>query len=307
MEDLIQKRIKEELRFRFKLFIVELAELSKCKKKTLQEYNVSKSTYYSWKVKYDKYGKSGLRRRKPVSNSHPRKISSSTIEKILEMRKEYQMGPKRIMWYLERYHGINISQSSVSRTLVKYGVNKLSKTSSRRIVHSKRYSKSVPGHHVQVDVRFLTFNDHQGRKIKRYQYTAIDDATRIRALKIYNKHNQKSSINFIDYVVDKFPFRINTIRTDRGHEFQALFHWHVEDNGMRHVYIKARTPQLNGKVERSHRTDKDEFYQLLSYTDDVDLNEKLKSWEHFYNFNRPHTAFDGKTPYEALKLLIQGA
>jgi transposase InsO family protein len=84
-----------------------------------------------------------------------------------------------------------------------------------------------------------------------------------------------------------------------------LFHWHVEDNGMRHVYIKARTPQLNGKVERSHRTDEDEFYQLLSYTDDVDLNEKVKSWEHFYNFNRPHAAFEGKTPYEALKLLIK--
>mgnify|MGYP000465718585 FL=1 len=58
---------------------------------------------------------------------------------------------------------------------------------------------------------------------------------------------------------------------------------------MRDVYIKARTPQLNGKVERSHLTDKDEFYQLLSYTDDIDLDEQLKSWEYFYNFNRPHS------------------
>jgi len=79
----------------------------------------------------------------------------------------------------------------------------------------------------------------------------------------------------IDYVVEKFPFRIRTIRTDRGHEFQALFHWHVADLGMEHVYIKPRTPQLNGKVERSHRTDKDEFYQLLTYRDDVDLEKKL--------------------------------
>ena len=44
---------------------------------------------------------------------------------------------------------------------------------------------------------------------------------------------------------------------------------------MEHVYIKARTPQLNGKVERSHRTDKDEFYQLLTYKGDVDLEKKL--------------------------------
>ena len=78
-------------------------------------------------------------------------------------------------------------------------------------------------------------------------------------------------------MVDKFPFRISTIRTDRGHEFQARFHWHVEDQGMRHVYIKPQTPQLNGKVERSHRTDQTEFYQLLTYTDDTDLNAKFKA------------------------------
>ena len=54
---------------------------------------------------------------------------------------------------------------------------------------------------------------------------------------------------------------------------------------MRHVYIKPQSPQLNGKVERSHRTDQEEFYQLLTYTDDVDLNQKLKAWEQFYNLN----------------------
>ena len=31
----------------------------------------------------------------------------------------------------------------------------------------------------------------------------------------------------------------------------------------------------------------------------VDLNKKLKQWENFYNFGRPHTAHSGKTPYEA--------
>ncbi len=56
------------------------------------------------------------------------------------------------------------------------------------------------------------------------EYTAIDDATRIRAMKIYLRHNQQNAIKFIDYVIEKFPFRIHTIRTDRGHEFQAQFH-----------------------------------------------------------------------------------
>jgi RHS repeat-associated protein len=44
-----------------------------------------------------------------------------------------------------------------------------------------------------------------------------------------------------------------------GHEFQALFHWHCEDLGIRHVYIKKTSPHLNGKVERSYLTDQTEF------------------------------------------------
>ena len=102
-----------------------------------------------------------------------------------------------------------------------------------------------------------------------------------------------------------FPFRIYTVRTDRGHEFQALFHWHLADQGIQHVYIKPRTPQLNGKVERSHRTDQQEFYQLLSYKGDVDLEQRLAEWERFYNFGRPHGAFAGQTPYEALRERLQ--
>ena len=154
-------------------------------------------------------------------------------------------------------------------------------------------------------MKFLALTTEDGRKIRRYQYTAIDDATRIRALRIYKKHNQKSSIDFIDYVIVKFPFRIHTVRTDRGHEWQAHFHWHVEDKGIRHVYFKPRSPQLNGKVERSHRSDQEESYQLLTYTDDVDLNKKLEVWENFDNCNRPHGAFKGKTPYEALRSMLK--
>jgi len=46
--------------------------------------------------------------------------------------------------------------------------------------------------------------------------------------------------------------------------FQAKFHWFVkEDKGIKHIYIKPRSPRLNGNVEKVHRTDPGEFYQLL--------------------------------------------
>lgn len=82
-------------------------------------------------------------------------------------------------------------------------------------------------HHVQVDVKFLDFKTQEGRKVRYLQYTAIDDARRIHALKIYEQHTQQDAIDFVDYIIAKFPFRINTICTDNGHEFQVKFHWHL--------------------------------------------------------------------------------
>ena len=255
-------------------------------KEACRDFNVSRSSFYRWKKAYAKEGKVGLTRKKPVARSHPRQIPPEFVEKILHLRTKYHLGPQRIAWYLERYHGFKTSCSSVYRTLKRNGIGRLPRNVGRRAIHTRRYAKQVPGHQIQIDVKFLNLKSEEGSRIRRYQYTAIDDATRVRALRIYKGHNQKSSIDFIDYVIEKFPFRIHTVRTDRGHEWQAQFHWHVEDKGIRHVYIKPRSPQLNGKVERSHRSDQEEFYQLLTYTDNVDLNKKLATWEEFYNLNR---------------------
>ncbi len=307
IEHEIEKKANELIKFRrrYSIVLTILEEKEISVKRACEVLDMPKSSYYEWKKRYELYGIEGLKRRKPIAHHHPNQIPQEVIDKVIELRTNYQLGPIRISWYLERYHDINVSESSVYRILRRKGLNRLPKTASRRTVHTKRYAKKVPGHHVQVDVKFAHLTDSFGNKVRRYQFTAIDDATRIRALKMYKKHNQSSAIDFIEYVIEKFPFRIHTIRTDRGHEFQARFHWHVEDKGMRHVYIKPKSPQLNGKVERSHRTDQEEFYQLLTYTDDVDLNKKLKAWENFYNFNRPHGAFDGKTPYEALKCTLE--
>jgi len=71
-----------------------------------------------------------------------------------------------------------------------------------------------------------------------------------------------------------------------------------------YMFIKPRTPRLNGKVERSHRTDEEEFYQSLEYTGDVDLNKKLEEWERFYNLHRPDSGNGGKTLYEELRVKL---
>ena len=291
---------KQKREIRRKKRVLEYAEKIGNAAKACRYFGVSRSNFYLWKARYEEFGDEGLIRRRPNIERYPRQTSEDVVEKILHLRRTYHMGPQRIVWYLERYHEIKVSSSTVYRTCRRHGMSRLPSRVGRRTVHTHRYEKRSPGRAVQVDVKFLNLTTKSGRRVRRYQFTAVDDATRVRALKVYKRHTQANAIKFIDYVVEKFPFRIDTIQTDNGHEFQAQFHWHVVDSGMQHRYIKPKSPQLNGKVERSHRTDKEEFYQLLSYKGDVDLEKKLAEWEYFYNYQRPHGAHRGKTPYEAL-------
>ena len=284
-----------------KLKVLRHAEQAGHVAKTCRYFGIGRASFCRWKSAYRESGEAGLINAKPIPKNPANQMPPEIVDKVLYLRSKYHLGSIRIVWYLARYRDIKISDAGVTRILKRNGVGRLPRGTRVRKVHTKRYNKQVPGHHIQMDVKFLSFIDERGKKIRRFQYTAIDDATRVRALKIYEKYTQASAIDFVDHIIGKFPFRIKEIRTDNGHEFQAKFHWHVEDKGIRHAYIKRGTPQLNGKVERSHRSDQEELYQLLSHKNDVDLGAKLDEWENFYNFNRPHGAFNGKTPYEALR------
>jgi len=250
--------IDEAFRLVFTKRVLDYAEGIGNVSEACRDFKVQRSTFYEWKKAFDREGIEGLVRKKPIAKSHPKHLKPEVVEKILSLRKNYNLGPQRITWYLERYHGIKISTSSVYRTLVRNGVSRLSKKVPRRAIHTRRYAKQVPGHHVQVDVKFVTLKTPDNRRVRRFQYTAVDDATRIRALKIYSRHTQKNAIDFINYVIEKFPFRIHTIRTDRGHEFQALFHWHVEDKGISmsisslvHLSSMERSRDPTGPIRRS--------------------------------------------------------
>ena len=222
--------------------------------------------------------------------------------------------------YLKRYHDVTISKSGVWRILKRLDMARLpaSQRYKRRDLRWKRYEKDRPGHRVQVDVKFveplpaaagpMPEMTPVGEQGKFYQYTAIDDCTRLRVLKIYPRNNQKTAIQFVDHVLAQLPFAVETIQTGNGAEFQSAFHWHVLDKGIQHVYIKPRTPRLNGKVERSHRIDAEEFYRLLDgvVIDDVNIfNAKLQEWQDYYNYHRPHGGLDGQTPYERLRQKTQ--
>ena len=95
------------------------------------------------------------------------------IKQVLELRQEHKLGTWRLKWYLERYHDIHISESSVYRILKRNNVEPLDKKIQRRAMHTIRYEKETPGHQVQVDVKFLIFEGPNGSKIKRFQYMPL--------------------------------------------------------------------------------------------------------------------------------------
>ena len=274
--------------------------------KTCRYYGISRTVYYRWFRRYEAEGIDGLRDRSKRPHVSPRATQVEVVGKIIYLRQHYHFGPLKISMYLKRYHDVDISNSGVWRILKRLDMSRLP-SSQRYKRHDRRwqrYEKPQPGHQIQVDVKFVA--PIGAAKRRYYQFTAIDDCTRLRVLRIYDRLNQKTAIGFIDYVLEKLPFRVESIQTDNGSEFQSAFHWHVLDRGIRHVYIRPLTPRLNGKVERSHRIDGEEFYRMLVgvVVDDTELfNEKLQEWEDYsYNFDRPHGSLGGQTLYERLRV-----
>jgi hypothetical protein len=151
---------------------------------------------------------------------------------------------------------LSITSHDLYNVVTRNSIYRLPTSQHKHSLPSIRHQRQVPGHHVQVDVKFLHLEDPESRKVRRFQYTAIDDATRIGTLRIYEKHTQANAIHFIGHVVERFPFHIHTARTHNGHGFPTELHGHAEDQGIRHVYIKPTSPNPSGKAERSDFTDK---------------------------------------------------
>ena len=290
-------------RWRLKV-LQEGAERSRNVARTCRHFGISRQAFYRWHRRYEAHGEAGLWDRARRPHRSPRATPPEVVGKILYLRQHYHFGPGKIADYLGRFHQVTMAGSSVHRILTRHGMNRLPANQPHRARGQrwKRYEKPQPGHRLQMDVKFLQRIPATRKRL--YQFTAIDDCTRIRVLKVYDACNQNTAIRFADDVLRRLPFRVHVVQTDNGAEFQSQFHWHLETRDVRHVYIRPRTPHLNGKVERSHRVDDQEFYQLLDkngISDDIHLfNERLREWEDYYNYQRPHAALDGQTPYERL-------
>jgi hypothetical protein len=134
-----------------------------------------------------------IRRARPPHRS-PRAIAGDVVNKILYLRQSYHFGAGRITDYLRRFHQVAVVRSSVHRILTRHGMQRLP-ANQKHQPHRKRwqrYEKPQPGHRLQMDVKFL--ERIPGTQKRLYQFTAIDDCTRIRVLKVYDRCNQRTAI-----------------------------------------------------------------------------------------------------------------
>src|SRR5215468_12377485 len=168
--------------------------------RTCRHFGISRQAFYKWKRRYDTYGEAGLCDRSRTPHRSPRATPREVVSKILYLRQHYHFGPGRIADYLKRFHQLVVAVSSVHRILLRHEMNRLPANQKHR-AHAKRwqrYEKPQPGHRLQIDVKFL--ERIPGSRKRLYQFTAIDDCTRLRVLKIYEHCNQFSAIRFVDEV-----------------------------------------------------------------------------------------------------------
>ena len=250
---------------------------------------ISRPTLRQWVRRYQKDGEAGLesRPRRPI-NPKEKKVTEEIERWVLELRKR-RLGSRRIQSELHRLHNCSLSRRTIQNVLNQHQEAPLMKTRRPRKT-VKRYAREIPGERVQFD----TCEIDKGL----YQYTAIDDCTRMKVIKLYPQKTAENSLDFLEYVIEELPFPIQRVQTDRGMEFFAYeFQQRLMDYAIKFRPIRPRSPHLNGKVERSQKTDWDEFYSTVDFSD-PDLNEKLRQWQDYYNHERPHGSLNNRTPWE---------
>ncbi|HDI3253751.1 IS481 family transposase [Vibrio cholerae] len=250
---------------------------------------ISRPTLRKWVTRYENDGLSGLKSISRRTHSSPNSKITPDIEKlILDMRKNRNLGARRLQSELTRLHNLHFSTATIHKVLTSNAVTPI--VTYRKKQDFQRYERPIPGDRVQMDTCKIA--------PVVYQYTAIDDCTRYRVLRCYSRRTAANTLDSIECVIEEMPFPIQRIQTDRGREFFAVsVQEMLKEYGIKFRPNKPASPHLNGKVERSQKTDKCEFYPTVEI-ELASLDEHLAEWQHYYNWHRPHSALKGKSPIE---------
>jgi len=265
--------------------------------KASRKYNRSRSFIYFWRKRYDGSIESlACQSRRPYS--HPNQHTTEEIKWIKDMRRRNPELGMIELWIRLRKRGYTRHPGSLYRVMRRLGMFTQKKQKKKYI--PKPYEQmTYAGERVQIDVKHVPsaclVGEVKGQKL--YQYTAIDEYSRLRYLEAFEEANTYTSAIFLMNTVAFFQkkgFDVECVRTDNGFEFThrlnnskrdllTRFEITADAMGIKRTLIKPYTPRHNGKVERSHREDNKRFYSSHSFYSFIDFKEQLAKYLRYTN------------------------
>ena len=303
------KTIKEErLRWILPIFnkeikLIDMAKVCPHSQRSLER----------WLSNYLKHGDDGLEPKSTRPKTSPNETSIRVKERIIELRKQQNCCAQKLGWKIEK-ENIGIGVRTIGKILKTEGLTR--KYRVRKIKYKYVKAQLKPGELVEIDIKYVP------KKLKDrrfYQFTAIDCSSRWRYLKIHEDMGSSSSISFLKELIKVAPFKIKAIKTDNGSCFTNRYTGYLKSSdvfnprlhpfdlecaklNLEHYLIDPGKPAQNGKVERSHRSDQEQFYDQVKFNSLKMLEYKLKLWNMYYN-DLEHCGLNGKTPNQMLRIL----
>ena len=252
-----------------------------------RKYNKSRSYIYFWKQRWDGSVES-LRCESRRPHSHPNQHTEAELKLIRDMRRRNPKLGMLELWHRLRKRGYTRRPESLYRTMRKLGLFPVQKQ--KKKYKSKPYEPmTYPGQRVQVDVKVVPRKCITNPDLRLFQYTAIDEFTRLRFLAAYEEQSTYSSADFLRKLTAWYKRRgitVECVQTDNGFEFTnrfspskrdllTLFEKTAAELHVRHKLIRPYTPRHNGKVERSHREDQKRLYNTHSFYSFQDFAAQL--------------------------------
>jgi transposase InsO family protein len=270
----------------------------------------SERTLKYWLAKYRENGLEGLSNKSKRPKSQPNETPIRTKERIIELRKDTKLCAKKLNYKLKK-EGININDRTIGKILKQE--NLVRKYRIRKIKYKYINAPLSPGELVEIDIKYVP--KRLGNK-RYFQFTAIDAATRWRHLEIHDDMGTGRANEFLNRLINLAPFKIRAIKTDNGSCFTNRYTGYLKSSdpinprlhpfdlecqkyNVIHYLIDPGKPAQNGKVERSHRTDQEMFYDRRNFKTILGLKRAIKQWNQIYN-NLEHCSLDGLSPNEAL-------
>ena len=252
-----------------------------------RKYNRPRSTIYFWLARYDGTIESlADRSRRP--HSHPNQHTEEELKLIRDVRRRNPRLGLIDLWCRLRERGYTRCPESLYRVLKRLGA--LPEQSEKQPYHPKPYEQmTYPGQRVQIDVKVVPRRCIAAPELRLFQYTAIDEFSRLRYLAAYDEQSTCSSADFLKKAYaffKKHGFTVECVQTDNGFEFTNRFSQSMREHitlfertaaalGIRHKLIRPYTPRHNGKVERSHREDQRRFYDSHRFYSLADFDAQL--------------------------------